>query len=573
MSEHDSQHELADELLSAYLDDELSPAERAAVESRLANDPTAQQMLHQLRSVSQSIQRLPLENVGADVRGRILERIDTLQLTKQPKAAADVPPSSAGDVLPKITIFSSRRSWIWATLAVAAGLMIMFLSPGEEKNKQLPAIAKNDTDVAVGRRLEEATPHAARDRAAKVSADSSSVAHLEKPSVAPMAAPAIPPAPSAAPGVATAPPSPPMQLGTPSAATDKLAMSGTAAPASRAPENEGKREVGTIAGGSGGARGSLRSDAQVASDQSAANMPAAAAAEPMKAKKLAASSASDGAKMAAETDSLVVVHVLARPAAIQNRAFDKLLVSNGIDIEAEAVGDETRDAGKPVLPNKTDTAARRFSFSDTKAAQANEPVDMVLVDAPESAVKSCLADLKKDADNYAGVEVEETPNAGRAKQQEQLKEKVGTGLGQYNRGMIPQQQKENFRNQLSYQGVEGQERAKAEGAASIEPANGAPSQLNLQELRRVQQRAQLSDNRGRALRVSQFNAEDLQRAARGQETIGAVMSLPQNASAPPAQQIAEPATKKLADGNLQVLFMLSPAVEPAASTPAEKRAE
>src|SRR5262249_47828073 len=50
-----------------------------------------------------------------------------------------------GEITPRLPIFGSRRSWIWATLAVAAGLMIMILERGEEKGKQLPAVARNDS--------------------------------------------------------------------------------------------------------------------------------------------------------------------------------------------------------------------------------------------------------------------------------------------------------------------------------------------------------------------------------------------------------------------------------------------
>ena len=60
MNGNDHQHELDDELLSAYIDGELSDSERAAVEARLASDPEAQHLLHQLRSVSQDVQSLPL---------------------------------------------------------------------------------------------------------------------------------------------------------------------------------------------------------------------------------------------------------------------------------------------------------------------------------------------------------------------------------------------------------------------------------------------------------------------------------------------------------------------------------
>ena len=50
MNEHQSQPELDDELLSAYIDNELSGDERAAVEARLVADGSAQKTVDQLRA-------------------------------------------------------------------------------------------------------------------------------------------------------------------------------------------------------------------------------------------------------------------------------------------------------------------------------------------------------------------------------------------------------------------------------------------------------------------------------------------------------------------------------------------
>ncbi len=74
MSNFSSRHELNDELLSADLDDELSPEERAAVEARLADDAAGREMLHQLRAVSQAVQCLPQEIVGHDLGDAVLRR-------------------------------------------------------------------------------------------------------------------------------------------------------------------------------------------------------------------------------------------------------------------------------------------------------------------------------------------------------------------------------------------------------------------------------------------------------------------------------------------------------------------
>src|SRR5262245_41206159 len=137
MSNGDLQPEPTDELLSAYLDGELTPEERAAVEARLASDPEAEHLLHQLRSVSQSVQRLQIEPVGRDLRDEILRRIEA---TKPTVAATSTTTPAA---TPKKTAhFQSRRPWVWASLAVAAGLLIMVLQRGTEQNKSLPDIAQ-----------------------------------------------------------------------------------------------------------------------------------------------------------------------------------------------------------------------------------------------------------------------------------------------------------------------------------------------------------------------------------------------------------------------------------------------
>ena len=76
MANHESQHEFHDELLSAYLDGELTGEELARVEERLAVDPVARQTLAELRSVSQALRGLPSQRVGEDLRGVILAQVE-----------------------------------------------------------------------------------------------------------------------------------------------------------------------------------------------------------------------------------------------------------------------------------------------------------------------------------------------------------------------------------------------------------------------------------------------------------------------------------------------------------------
>ena len=76
MTDYPSKLELDDELLSAYLDGELTADEQAAVEARLSADPAAAELLHQLRAVSQAVQGLPQEVVGRDLGGPIARLVE-----------------------------------------------------------------------------------------------------------------------------------------------------------------------------------------------------------------------------------------------------------------------------------------------------------------------------------------------------------------------------------------------------------------------------------------------------------------------------------------------------------------
>ena len=97
-----------DELLSAYLDGELTDAERATVEAELERNPEARRLLEQLRDVSRELHDLPRQSLPAPWRESLAELARA----------------------PSISIGRTRRGWIWASLAVAAALMIMaFTAP------------------------------------------------------------------------------------------------------------------------------------------------------------------------------------------------------------------------------------------------------------------------------------------------------------------------------------------------------------------------------------------------------------------------------------------------------------
>ena len=61
-----------DELFSAFIDDELSPAERDQVERHLASNEPARQLVAELQSLRSEVASLPPVAVGDDFADRIL---------------------------------------------------------------------------------------------------------------------------------------------------------------------------------------------------------------------------------------------------------------------------------------------------------------------------------------------------------------------------------------------------------------------------------------------------------------------------------------------------------------------
>ncbi len=122
MADIKSTDEFDDELLSAYVDEELDEEQRAQVEQRLREDPLAKQLVAELQSLSQTLRSLPREQVGKELRTAVLKQVESQQVSVASQE------ESRG---------SSRR-WVWAAMAVAATLFLMISQPQEnEEEKKL----------------------------------------------------------------------------------------------------------------------------------------------------------------------------------------------------------------------------------------------------------------------------------------------------------------------------------------------------------------------------------------------------------------------------------------------------
>ena len=127
-------HEFSDELLSAYLDDELSPEERADVEAALDADPELRRTCDELRALSNTLQAMPA-TAAPDWSATIVER-----------ALA----ATATDPAPTLSQRPGRNRAAWSLVAgtlavIAAAVLIMVNLPREEQSRDVAqATADNE---------------------------------------------------------------------------------------------------------------------------------------------------------------------------------------------------------------------------------------------------------------------------------------------------------------------------------------------------------------------------------------------------------------------------------------------
>lgn len=84
--------------LSAYLDNELSDAERREVETILARDPAARQSLDELRATVEGLKTLPRAEMAHDIMGELRTRMERRALLGEEDAGPAASPTSSSGV-------------------------------------------------------------------------------------------------------------------------------------------------------------------------------------------------------------------------------------------------------------------------------------------------------------------------------------------------------------------------------------------------------------------------------------------------------------------------------------------
>jgi hypothetical protein len=251
----------------------------------------------------------------------------------------------------------------------------------------------------------------------------------------------------------------------------------------------------------------------------------------------------------AEGEAFVVVHVVAKPQAIRDGAFDKLLLRNGVTVEPAPESDKLASA-----QNRGADKADKLSTVPNDGA-----VDMVVVDAPQETVASCLASLQSDEADYTGVAIEQrTEGKDRKDSTDRSRNEPVADLSRYSRGVVSADQKKLASNRAYYDQVlkngEAQEELEPKRELSAE-VNG-PQQAN--EVVNDRQKVARVENRGRARRVLLSDRE----GASGATAFGGGGGQIAEESLRMRRAMAKEKSARAATDEIRVLFVISPDREP-----------
>lgn len=146
------------ERISAYVDGELSPADAAAVEQRLASDPEARRLADELRAVGDACRLAPAPAFNTDLSQAVLaEALRRQSEGRQPEGRLADEDALVERLEPEgeygLPFGKASRGWSWMGVAVAAALLISFYGRPNQPSGA-PTIAKSTPAAAAQQRAD-----------------------------------------------------------------------------------------------------------------------------------------------------------------------------------------------------------------------------------------------------------------------------------------------------------------------------------------------------------------------------------------------------------------------------------
>jgi anti-sigma factor RsiW len=119
--------QLSDELLSAFVDGELSDEEREAVEAVLDQDEEQRGLVIEYQELQVQLESLPKFRVSKGFADRVLQRIAAIDGEREAPVNADAPESQPVADSVRDGSAGTARGILWSAIAVAAALLLMFV--------------------------------------------------------------------------------------------------------------------------------------------------------------------------------------------------------------------------------------------------------------------------------------------------------------------------------------------------------------------------------------------------------------------------------------------------------------
>jgi len=420
------------ELLSAYLDDELTAVEQAEVERLLAADPAARQTLDELRALSATLQALPRQKLGEDLSPQVLRAVERRMLTGEgpgeSRLTIGAPAPLTRSIFRRVL---NPRGLVWAGLAVSVAVVILI----HEQRQQGPLADRSGREVAVAPVVAEKSNREPGPPPSIRAAHDEEAANMAKPP---------PPTPVA---------KLPVDRSRIERADERAAGAAPAEPERRElPGRAGKTGPAATVGGMAESeppatkRGPLVGKGGVGPDFSPDNALAAPAPKFfVKNQRKAGQKKSDGTPMSggqnmSAKQEMLVVNCDISPDAFKQQTFDQLLVANSIPPQQQQRGriDLSRDADVALIESKIAEKALQKATDDGKARPTkpkDSEVDLVYVEATPAQIEATIAGLSARPEVFLSVSIE--PKQNESAQRFQRYARSGGGLRQDSEGGDP----------------------------------------------------------------------------------------------------------------------------------------
>ncbi len=185
-----------EDLLSAFLDGETSPAETARLEKQLSADPLLREQLQELREISSAVQQIPLPAPPVGLHESVMSAIRQLPIQQLPLDASEnvshEQSVAAGDRIGQSRSDgpATRRWQRWTGMICAALVLSLTASLLLVPKQWYPLAASLDEKLAVSTQAELVEEdHNPTLMAATSRSDAPVAMEMAAPSVSPMAAP------------------------------------------------------------------------------------------------------------------------------------------------------------------------------------------------------------------------------------------------------------------------------------------------------------------------------------------------------------------------------------------------